>query len=157
MKNELAQWVRKLCLAFPEAEELISHGMPNYRVRGKKIFATFATNHHGDGRIALWLNTPAEMQDAYVRAEPKYFFVPPYVGPGGWLGVRLDTGLAWKRTAPIVQVAYERVAPAKLVAQLKKTPSVPAPKRRITVADIDPKNTPRGKQILASMRKICLA
>ena len=157
MKNELAQWVRQLCLAFPEAEELTSHGMPNYRVRGKKIFATFATNHHGDGRIALWLNTPAEMQDAYVRAEPKYFFVPPYVGPGGWLGVRLDTGLAWKRVAPIVQVAYERVAPAKLVGQLKKTPSVPAPKRRITVADIDPKNTPRGKQILASMRKICLA
>jgi hypothetical protein len=120
MKNELAQWVRKLCLAFPEAEELTSHGMPNYRVRGKKIFATFAMNHHGDGRIALWLNTPAEMQDAYVRAEPKYFFVPPYVGPGGWLGVRLDTGLAWKRIAPIVQVAYERVAPAKLFGQLKR-------------------------------------
>jgi predicted DNA-binding protein (MmcQ/YjbR family) len=157
MKNELAHWVRQLCLAFPEAEELISHGMPNYRVRGKKIFATFALNHHGDGRIALWLNTSAEMQDAYVHAEPKYFFVPPYVGPSGWLGVRLDTGLAWKRIAPIVQVAYERVAPAKLVGQLKKTPSVRAPKRRITVADIDPKNTPRGKQMLASMRKICLA
>ena len=157
MKNELTDWVRKLCLAFPESEELISHGMPNYRVRGKKIFATFAVNHHGDGRIALWLNTPAEIQDEYVRAEPKYFFIPPYVGPGGWLGVRLDTGLAWKRVAPIVQVAYERVAPAKLVSQLKKTPSIPAPKRRITVADVDPKNTPRGKQILASMRKICLA
>ena len=157
MKNELADWVRKLCLAFPESEELISHGMPNYRVRGKKIFATFAMNHHGDGRIALWLNTPAEIQDEYVRAEPKYFFIPPYVGPGGWLGVRLDTGLAWKRVAPIVQVAYERVAPAKLVSQLEKTPSIPAPKRRITVADVDPKNTPRGKQILASMRKICLA
>ena len=157
MKNELTQAVQKLCLAFPETEELISHGMPNYRVRGKKIFAMFAVNHHGDGRIALWLNTPAEMQDAYVDAEPKHFFVPPYVGPGGWLGVRLDSGLAWKRLAPIVRVAYERVAPAKLASQLKKTPSVPAPKQRITVADIDPKNTPRGKQILASLRKICRA
>lgn len=157
IKNELAQAVRQLCLAFPDTEELISHGMPNYRVRGKKIFAMFAMNHHGDGRIALWLNTPAEIQDAYVRAEPTYFFVPPYVGPGGWLGVRLDTGLAWKRMAPIVRIAYERVAPAKLVGQLAKTPSVPAPKQRITVADIDPRNTPRGKQILASLRKICLA
>ena len=110
MKNELAQAVRQLCLAFPETEELISHGMPNYRVRGKKIFAMFAVNHHGDGRIALWLNTPAQVQDAYVDAEPKHFFVPPYVGPGGWLGVRLDTGLAWKRVAPIVRVAYERVS-----------------------------------------------
>src|SRR5579871_6656172 len=126
MKNELALAVRQLCLAFPESEELISHGMPNYRVRGKKIFATLAMNHHGDGRIALWLNTPAELQDACVHAEPKHFFVPPYVGPGGWLGVRLDNGLAWKRVAPMVRAAYERVAPAKLASQLEKTPSVPA-------------------------------
>lgn len=157
MKNELAKSVRQLCLAFPAAEELISHGMPNYRARGGKIFAMFAVNHHGDGRIALWLNTPADMQDAYVHAEPKYFFVPPYVGPGGWLGVRLDAGLAWKRVAPIVRAAYERASPAKLVSQLKTTPSVPAPKRKVTVADVDPRNTPRGKSILASMRKICLA
>jgi predicted DNA-binding protein (MmcQ/YjbR family) len=155
VKNQLQKSIQQLCLAFPEAEELISHGMPNYRVRGGKIFAMYAQNHHGDGRIALWLNTPDGMQDAYVREEPKHFFVPPYVGPGGWLGVRLDLGLAWKRVAPIVRAAYERVAPARLTRQLT-TPSVPAPKRRITAADVDPKNTPRGKQILASMRKICL-
>jgi predicted DNA-binding protein (MmcQ/YjbR family) len=97
------------------------------------------------------------MQDAHVHAEPKYFFVPQYVGPSGWLGVRLDVGLAWKRVAPIVRAAYERVAPARLSSQLGKTPSVPAPKRKFTVADVDPRNTPRGKQILASLRKICLA
>ena len=112
MRNELDNAVRKLCLAFPETEELISHGMPNFRVRGAKIFAMYAVNHHGDGRIALWLNTPEGMQDAHVHAEPEYFFVPQYVGPSGWLGVRLDAGLAWKRVAPIVRAAYERVAPA---------------------------------------------
>ena len=157
MRNELDNAVRKLCLAFPETEELISHGMPNFRVRGGKIFAMYAVNHHGDGRIALWLNTPEGMQDAHAHAEPKYFFVPQYVGPSGWLGVRLDVGLAWKRVAPIVRAAYERVAPARLSSQLEKTPSIAAPKRKFTVADVDPKNTPRGKQILASMRKICLA
>jgi hypothetical protein len=157
MRNELDNAVRKLCLAFPETEELISHGMPNFRVRGAKIFAMYAVNHHGDGRIALWLNTPEGMQDAYVHAEPKYFFVPQYVGPGGWLGVRLDAGLAWKRVAPIVRAAYERVAPARPSSQLRKTPSIAAPKRKFTVADVDPKNTPRGKRVLASMRKICLA
>ena len=157
MGNELDNAVRKLCLAFPETEELISHGNPNFRVRAGKIFATYAVNHHGDGRIALWLNTPDGMQDAQVRSEPKYFFVPQYVGPSGWLGVRLDVGLAWKRVAPIVRAAYERVAPARLSSQLKKIPSIAAPKRKFTVADVDPKNTPRGKQILASMRKICLA
>jgi predicted DNA-binding protein (MmcQ/YjbR family) len=157
MKNDLEKSIQQLCLAFPGAEELLSHGMPNYRVRGGKVFAMYAANHHGDGRIALWLNTPEGMQDEYLRAEPSHFFKPPYVGPSGWLGVRLDVGLAWKRVAPIVRAAYERVAPAKLASQLKTTPSVPAPKRRITAADVDPTNTPRGKRILASMRKICLA
>jgi hypothetical protein len=155
--NELNKSVRKLCLAFPQTEELMSHGMPNFRVRGGKVFATYAENHHGDGRLALWLNTPEGMQDEYVRAEPKHFFKPPYVGPAGWLGVRLDAGLAWKRVAPIVRAAYERTAPARLGSQLKTTPAVPAPKKKITVADIDPRNTARGKRILASMRKICLA
>lgn len=157
MSSELAISVRRLCLAFPEAEEFVSHGMPNYRVRGGKVFATYAVNHHGDGRIALWLNTPEGMQDAYVRAESKHFFVPQYVGPRGWLGARLDTGLAWKRIVQVVRAAYERVAPEKLRSQLEATPSVPAPRRRITVADVDPKNTPRGNRILTKMRKICLA
>jgi predicted DNA-binding protein (MmcQ/YjbR family) len=156
-KNELDKAVQQLCLAFPETEEFISHGMPNYRVRGARIFAMYAVNHHGDGRIALWLNTPEGMQDSYVRAEPKHFFIPPYVGPGGWLGVRLDAGLAWKRVAPLVRAAYEVTVPARLVGKLKATPDVPAPKQKITVADVDPRNTPRGKSILASMRKICLA
>jgi hypothetical protein len=157
MRNDLDKAIQQLCLAFPQTEELTSHGMPNYRVRGGKVFATYAVNHHGDRRIALWLNTPEGMQDAYVHAEPEHFFVPPYVGPSGWLGVRLDVGLAWKRLAPIVRAAYEKVAPAELQSQLKATPSVPAPKRKITVEDVDPANTPRGKRIVASMRKICLA
>jgi predicted DNA-binding protein (MmcQ/YjbR family) len=157
MKNELSQAIQRLCLAFPATEELISHGMPNYRVQGGKVFATYAENHHGDGRIALWLNTPAAMQDEYTRAEPRHFFKPPYVGPAGWLGVRLDVGIAWARIAPLVRAAYERVAPAKVAAQLAATPAIPAPRRRVTLAQLDPANTPRGKRILARMRKICLA
>ena len=157
MANELEQAVRELCLAFPETEELLSHGSPNFRICGGRIFATYAENHHGDGRLALWLNVPDGVQDEYVRAEPKHFFVPPYVGPRGWLGVRLDMGIAWKRVAELVRMAYERVAPARLANALQATPIVPAPKRKLTVADVDPRNTPRGKRVLASMRKICLA
>jgi predicted DNA-binding protein (MmcQ/YjbR family) len=156
MSNELENAVRQLCLAFPEAEELLSRGTLSYRISGGKIFATYVVNHHGDGRIALWLRTPHDMQDAHVRAEPEHFFVPPYVGPSGWLGARLDAGLAWKRVAPLVRAAYEHVAPSRLRGQLQATPSVPAPKRRITVEDVDPWRTPRGRRVLASMRKICL-
>lgn len=157
MRNDVETAIRKLCLAFPETEESQSHGMPHFRVvRPKKTFATYAQNHHGDGRIALWLNVPDGMQDAYVRAEPKHYFVPPYVGPSGWLGVRLDTGIAWKCVAQVVRAAFENSAPPSIMLLLKKTPDIPAPKTRITAADIDPKNSPVGKRVLAAMRKVCL-
>src|SRR5579871_2909847 len=133
MANDLDRAVRELCLAFPESEALVSHGSPNFRVRGGKIFATYTINHHGDGRIALWLNVPSGVQDAYVRAEPKHFFVPPYVGPSGWLGVRLDQGLGWKRVSELVRMAYERVAAPALKQNLRRTPVVRPPKGRISV------------------------
>jgi hypothetical protein len=70
MANDLELAIRRLCLAFPEAAEYSSHGMPNFRISGGKSFAVYCVNHHGDGRIALWLNVPDGAQDAYVRTEP---------------------------------------------------------------------------------------
>jgi predicted DNA-binding protein (MmcQ/YjbR family) len=155
MANELESAIRRLGLAFGETEESRSHGMWDFRVRGGKTFATYAENHHGDGRIALWLNVPPGFADSYVRSEAKHFFVPPYVGPRGWLGVRLDQGIAWKEVIELVRTAYDHVAPARLGRQRKKI-DAPAPRRRVTVADVDPKNTARGKQILSVLRKVCL-
>ena len=113
MAKGISAAVREVCLWLPEAEEFLSHGSPNFRVRGK-TFAAYVINHHGDGRIALWLNAPAGAQELYVNEEPKHFFVPPYVGPRGWLGVHLDKGIAWKRIAKLVREAYEKVAPKAL-------------------------------------------
>ncbi|HET7845022.1 MAG TPA: MmcQ/YjbR family DNA-binding protein, partial [Xanthomonadales bacterium] len=110
--------VRELCLAFPEAEGFTSHGSPNYRTPKGRTFATYLVNHHGDGRLALWLAMPPGAQEQHVAAQPKHFFVPPYVGPRGWLGVNLDKGLDWKRIAALVRTAYEHVSPPKLVAKL---------------------------------------
>ena len=56
--KDINQAVREVCLWPPEAAEVISHGSPDFRVRGK-TFATYVVNHHGDGRVALWLNAPA--------------------------------------------------------------------------------------------------
>ena len=156
MANELEDALGRLCLAFPETEAFRSHGMLNFRLRGAKTFVTYAQNHHGDGRLALWLNVPEGVQDAYVREDPKRFFVPPYVGPRGWLGARLDRGLAWKRVSALVRAAYQHVAPPRLSEGLGKITAA-APKRRFTVADFDPKETPRGRRILAAMRAVCLA
>ena len=92
MARDILQAVRDACLWLPEAEEFMSHGAPNFRVRGK-TFATYALNHHGDGRVALWLNAPAGVAGTTRPGRPRHFFVPPYVGPRGWLGVILDRGI----------------------------------------------------------------
>ncbi len=155
--DELARALRALCLAFPEAQEHLAHGMPQFRAGSGKTFVIYAANHHGDGRIALWLPMPDGVQDAHVREDAKHFFVPPYVGPAGWLGVRLDRGIAWGRVCELVRMSYEHVAPARLASRIERTPKVPAPRRRPTAADVDPANSPRGKRLLAILRETCLA
>jgi hypothetical protein len=85
--DQLAR-VRKLCLALPGATERTSHGEPTFFVRGK-VFVMFANNHHGDGRIAVWLPVPAGMQQGIIEAAPQAFFKPPYVGTRGWVGIVL--------------------------------------------------------------------
>lgn len=122
--------MRGLCLALPDVEAFISHGIPNFRRRKGKVFAILALNHHGDGRIALWLNTPPALQSERVDESPRHFFVPPYVGPSGWLGVRLETEMAWKRVCELV---------------------------RPTLAEVDPMFAPQAQAAVAAMREVCLA
>ena len=155
MADDIQQAVRAVCLWLPEAEEFMSHGSANFRVRGKS-FATYVVNHHGDGRVALWLSAAPGSQELYVDADPKRFFVPPYVGPRGWLGVHLDKGLSWKVIAERVREAYEKVAPTALAASLGKTPTIKAPKKNLSLRDIDPWQSARGKAVMKLMRDLCL-
>jgi hypothetical protein len=112
--------VRRICLALPEVEERPSHGAPTFFVRGKRSFAMVLTNHHGDGRFALWCAAGYGLQSMLVDADPERFFVPPYVGHRGWLGLRLDRGVDWDELAGILEDAYADVAPAKLVEAASK-------------------------------------
>ncbi len=114
--------VRARCLALPEVTERLSHGQPTFFVRDKTTFVMFLDDHHGDGRLALWVAAPPGAQAEAVEEDPGRFFVPPYVGHRGWLGVRLDRDLDWDEVGAIVTDAYRQVAPAKLVAQLDQGP-----------------------------------
>lgn len=107
--------VRELCLALPETSERLSHGAPTFFVRGKRAFVMVLTDHHGDGRFALWCAAPEGIQRLLTDADPERYFVPPYVGHRGWLGVRLDRPVDWNEIAGIVEDAFAEVAPAKLV------------------------------------------
>jgi predicted DNA-binding protein (MmcQ/YjbR family) len=153
MARDIGQAVREVCLSFPEAEEVRSHGSPNFRVRGK-TFASYTVNHHGDGRVALWLNAPRGAQEMHVSAEPKYFFVPPYVGPRGWLGVHLDKGVSWKRIAALVRSAYENSAPRPLADKIGKTIVITPPKAKLTAEQMDPMKSKRAQAVLKSLHKM---
>ena len=106
---------RTIALALPGASEKLSHGEPTF-FAGGKCFFTVDNDHHGSGHVALWCKAEPGVQAALVDAEPRHFFVPPYVGKAGWVGVRLDSGLDWAKVAALIERAWREVAPKKLVA-----------------------------------------
>jgi hypothetical protein len=116
-KRKPIDQLRKIISAWPETDERISHGSPTFW-GGKKTFASFHENHHGDGRIAAWIKSDADTQEGLVEANPDLFFVPPYVGPSGWLGVRLDENVDWDVVAGLLEDGYRAVAPKRALAQL---------------------------------------
>lgn len=116
--GEVLERLRALCLALPEVVERPSHGSPAWFVRGRKTVAMFVDNHHGDGNLGMWCPAPPGVQAEVVEAEPGRFFVPPYVGHRGWIGVRLDVEPDWSEVDRILADAYRQVAPKRLVAQL---------------------------------------
>jgi hypothetical protein len=121
VRERTLERIRELCLGLPETSERLSHGAPTFFVRDKRAFLMVLANHHGDGRFAIWCAAAPGMQAMLVEAEPERFFVPPYVGHRGWLGVRLDRGLDWNELAGIAEDAYAEVAPPRLVDEARRS------------------------------------
>ena len=115
---------RKLCLALPEEHEVEAWGEPTFRVRNK-MFAMYAdaSNHHGGGRPAAWCKAAPVNQELLVRASPERYFVPPYVGPSGWIGVYLDSVADWGELADLLRDGYLLAAPKKLRASFDAPPN----------------------------------
>lgn len=111
--DEQVEHIRRLCLALPETNERLSHGEPTFFV-GKRVFVMFADNHHGDGRVAVWLPAPPGVQSALIEQAAAIYFRPPYVGHKGWLGIDLahidNEALEFH-----IQTAWELVAPRRLL------------------------------------------
>jgi predicted DNA-binding protein (MmcQ/YjbR family) len=110
--------LRALCMALPEAHEkpFGGHDAPAWRIRDK-LFAMMVT---GDGRLSFWCKGAPGAQDVLVSGDPERFFVPPYVGHKGWIGVRLDVaGVEWGLIEELVRDSYIMTAPKKVAAQLE--------------------------------------
>jgi len=99
----------------PETTERMSHGEPSWFIRDRKLFVTCADRRH-DERVAFWCAAPAGAQEDLVAAAPGRFFIPPYVGHRGWLGVYLDVPVDWSEVEDLVADAYCTVAPKRLIA-----------------------------------------
>lgn len=112
MSKQTIGRLRALCLALPEAVEKEAWGDPTFRVRDK----IFAMEKRGDGRISVWCKAPPGSQMVLVGADPERFFVPPYVGHKGWVGMRLDGGPDWKEVDTLVRRSYRLIAPKRLAA-----------------------------------------
>jgi predicted DNA-binding protein (MmcQ/YjbR family) len=98
--------VSEVCLALPGAERRLSGSHATFLVR-KKVFAYFLDDHHGDGIVDR------------ARRDPKRYYLPAYIGPRGWFGLRLDRGrVDWREVASVVERSYRLTAPKTLVAKL---------------------------------------
>ena len=120
--------LRKLCLALPEAREVEAWGEPTFRV--KTIFAMYAHpgTHHGAGRAAVWVKALKVNQELMVAADPARYFVPPYVGPGGWIGVYLDANTDWAELAELLRDAWRMSVPKKLLHATEARPDSSKPR-----------------------------
>ena len=123
--------LRKVCLSFPDAHEVESWGAPTFRLNNH-LFAMYAQadNHHGPGHEAVWVKCTAINQSLMIGANPRKFFSPPYVGPSGWIGVRLDLRVNWKELTGILRDGYDMTAQMK--GRSKKGGDKPAKRRKKT-------------------------
>jgi hypothetical protein len=109
--------LREVCFSLPEVTEKEAWGEPTFRVR-EKMFAMFATDHHHDGNIAVWCKAPMGMQEILVESDPDRFFRPPYVGPKGWIGIRLHGRVKWQEVRSLLAESWRMTAPKKLADTL---------------------------------------
>ena len=106
--------LRGLCLRLPDTVEAGGVGNPSFKVRGK----IFAMQHGHEGRASFWVKARPGVQPMLVGHDSERFFVPPYVGHHGWVGVRLDADVDWDELADLIEESYRITAPKRLVAAL---------------------------------------
>ncbi len=117
--------ITKIALKLPEVTREIKGDHASFSVR-KKIFAYFLNNHHGDGIVSICAKTLPGDHTALVAADPDRFYLPAYIGPRGWVGLRLDRGkIDREEVGELLKGSYLMTAPRTLRARLaaKQSPA----------------------------------
>ena len=115
--EHLIAMVRERALALPQADEVLSHGMPCFGIVKGKKFAYVSNDHHGDGKVALLVKiSGADEQAHLIEQDGARYYRPAYFGDG-WIGIRLDLGdTDWDGIADWLHRSWRTVAPKKLTA-----------------------------------------
>ena len=109
--------VTKISLALPEALRTTTGDHAAFTVREKK-FAYYLDNHHGDGIVAVCFRTVPGQNEVLLASDTSRFYSPAYIGPRGWVGLRLDVGdIDWAEVADFVIDSYRLAAPKRLAAR----------------------------------------
>lgn len=106
-----------ICEALPEIDISGDQHLA-FRIRGK-TFAYYLYDHHGDGIVAITCKATRQHQQELVARNPEYYYVPSYVGPKGWVALRLDLPrIDWGDVANLIFNAYRLQAPRRLAEQV---------------------------------------
>lgn len=117
--RERLEKLAKVCMALPGAAKEEMHGHVAFRV-GKKTFAYYLNDHHGDGIVSVCCKVLAGDNERLIEASPRKFYMPAYIGPRGWVALRLDRATVdWSEAQELVRGSYEQTAPKKLLQQLE--------------------------------------
>jgi hypothetical protein len=117
--DERLERLTKLALALPEVKREIHGSHASFLIR-KKPFAYFLDNHHGDGIVGVTCKVMPSENTALIAAQPKRYYLPAYVGPRGWVALRLDVGkIDWDEVHDLLLGSYLLMAPKRLAAQVQ--------------------------------------
>ena len=108
--------LRQIIGGWPEVTEKESHGAPTFW-GGRKTFCNLQPHEDRYGGPAIWIKATHEAQAELVEGDPERYFVPPYKGPSGWVGVRLE-GVRWPMVEQLLEDGYRLVAPRRAVDAL---------------------------------------
>jgi hypothetical protein len=113
------------------------------------MFVMFVDDHHADGRLGVWWKAAPSEQRTLVASDPERFFVPPYVGVKGWVGIRLDRpNTDWIELAILLEKGWSEIGPKGIAHQVNR-PRAPPPVRAKTDAA-------RAKEAFERLSASCL-
>jgi predicted DNA-binding protein (MmcQ/YjbR family) len=108
-----------ICLAFPGTARENKGSHAAFRV-GKKVFVYYLNDHHGDGIVGFCCKVLPGDNKQLIASNPQKFYMPAYVGPQGWVALRLDRRTVdWSEVNELVRCSYMLNAPKRLARMVE--------------------------------------